>query len=306
MSRLTEWVDMQCRLVQHGGTVAIFRLKGPDETVYGTWPVGLEHIADAISTTIGMLGDELPKGRHGYMLHAYDADGGEVSTLPVGVEGRSSAATSAASEQLTLQKATSAAIFNANVLNEGLRKQLESSNQQLGELCENNAILIDRITTMAATNAARDIEDMRKDALNDALVAICAAVKQHAEPLLAFALEKWGPKPNAPKLAAPSPAPTPPVTSEQPPAEPKPATEPPHDPSPPESPPEPEKSNGQHAPERDPEPGDDIRSDAGHTTARNPTHDRKRSAADRKHGTSSARPPSRATRTKRAGAARNP
>jgi hypothetical protein len=303
MSRLSEWVDMQVRLVQHGGTVAVFRLKGPDDTNYGTWPVGTERLADCIATTASMLSEELPKGRHSFSVHAYDADGGEVAVMPYGVDGRSAGATSAAAEQLTLQKATSAAIFNANVLNEGLRKQVENLNQSLAELSGSNVELIDRLQQMAADNAARDIADMRKDALNDALVAACAAVKNHAEPLLELVLAKWGTK-LKPELAAP-PAP---ATS---------ATQAPDEPTTPVEPVQPpvtseraepaqtsEAVNGSIA-ERDPEPDNGHRGDPRHTPARDESHDRKRSQASRGNGTPSSGKEGRAKRASRARAARN-
>jgi hypothetical protein len=299
MSRLSEWVDMQVRLVQHGGTVAVFRLKGPDDTNYGTWPVGTERLADCIATTASMLSDELPKGRHSFSVHAYDADGGEVAVMPYGVDGRSAGATSAAAEQLTLQKATSAAIFNANVLNEGLRKQVENLNQALAELSSSNVELIDRLQQMAADNAARDIADMRRDAVNDALVAACAAVKTHAEPLLELILMKWGPNPNPELAAAPTPAPAtsaaqvspepttpvepaqPTVTSER--AEPAQTSEP---------------ING--STERDPEPDHGHRGDPRHEATRDAVDDRKRPQAGRRNGASSAGKASRATPASRA------
>jgi hypothetical protein len=302
MSRLSEWVDMQVRLVQHGGTVAVFRLKGPDDTNYGTWPVGTERLADCIATTASMLSDELPKGRHSFSVHAYDADGGEVAVMPYGVDGRSAGATSAAAEQLTLQKATSAAIFNANVLNEGLRKQVENLNQSLAELSGSNVELIDRLQQMAADNAARDIADMRKDALNDALVAACAAVKNHAEPLLELVLAKWGPK-NKPELTAPS-APSPPAT--QAPTEPTTPVEP-AQPTVTSERAEPaqtsEPSNGSTA-ERDPEPDNGHRGDPRHQTARDAVNDRKRTQAGRRNGSSGASKTSRAAPASRARARR--
>jgi len=304
MTRLSEWVDMQCRLVQHGGTVAVFRLKGPDETNYGTWPIGTEKLSDCIATTAAMVSEELPKGRHAFHVHAYDADGGEVAVMPFGVEGRSSGATSAAAEQLTLQKATSAAIFNANVMNEGLRKQVENLNSSIAELSAGNVELIDQIHKMAAENAARDIADMRKDAVNDAIITVCSAVKKNAEPLLGLLLAKWGPDAKKPALSAPStpaavpaaapapsPAPEPAPQAAAAPASPlepnvEPATDQPtqtvtseRTDRPPAT--EREPTNGQAA-RRDPEPDHDHRGDPAHQATGNSADDRKRTAAGRK------------------------
>lgn len=219
MSRLTEWVDMQRRLVQHGSGVAVLRLKGPDDSVWGTWPIDTEHLADTITATVQIISEELPKGRHPCQIRAYDENGGEVSVMPLSVEGKSSAATSAAAEQLTLQKATSAAIYNANVMNEGLRKQVEHLNESLSTLAENNVTLIDQLQTMAANNAERDLRDARRDAANEAFLAVCGAVQKNAAPLLELVLLKWGPKDKPtprveqaetkpPTIEAPKPTPT--------------------------------------------------------------------------------------------------
>lgn len=209
MSRLSEWVDIQRRLVAHGGTVAYLRLKGPDDSTWGTWPITTENLADTIAATLSILSEELPKGKHPCMLRAYDEAGGEVSVLPQSVEGKSGVATSIAAEQLTLQKATSAAIYNANVMNEGLRKQVEHLNDSLATLAENNVTLIDQLQRMAAENADRDIRDARRNAANEAFLALCGAIQKNAEPLLELVVSKWNAR-KEPELmpAAPNAPPT--------------------------------------------------------------------------------------------------
>jgi hypothetical protein len=275
MSRLSEWVDMQRRLVQHGSGVSILRLKGPDDSTWGTWPIQTENLADTVAATVGMIAEELPKGRHACMLRAYDESGGEVSVLPQSVEGRSSAATSAAAEQLTLQKATSAAIYNANVQNEGLRKQIEHLNDAISTLSENNVTLIDQLQTMAAANADRDLKDARRDAATEMFIAVCGAVKAHAEPLLGLALAKWGPKPALTEGTLDPPT-SPSANSPSSPSSAPPAPSPP--------PVEPiERGKADDRPEAT-QPSDDVDSDGPPATRPDPSDDRKRSSRDSEHG----------------------
>jgi hypothetical protein len=194
MSNLSEWIDMQRRLVDHGSRVTTIRLRGPDGDVWGTWPVETEDLADAIVATMAMLQDGMPKGSYQVKVWAYDAADREVSMLPDTLRGRSQSATSAASEQLTLQKSTAAALYNAKVMNEGLAQQVAQLNQALESLQSSNLELMSTVTNMAAQTAERDIADMRRDALNDALITVGRWVEKNSDPLLTMLLAKFGPK----------------------------------------------------------------------------------------------------------------
>lgn len=218
MSRLEDWVEQQAKTITGKSKVQLFRLRGPDQSTWGTWPADSEEVAAAIQQCMVMLGEELPKGRHPVTVWAFDETGAEVAMLPQAVHGASDAATATgAGEALTLQKATSAAIMNANSLNEGLRRQCEHLNTALAETTQSNIELIETVQKLVAQNAEREMAESRREALNTTVHVVAEALQAHAPQLIGMLLGKLGtqedeskPDDGPPKLEGPpAPAPTP-------------------------------------------------------------------------------------------------
>jgi hypothetical protein len=211
MSRLEEWVSNTIRTIEGTSVARLFRLKGPDQSTWGTWPADTPELGATIQACMLMLGEELPKGRHQVQVWAYDENGNELAMLPQAVHGRSDAAATAAAEQLTLQKATSAAIANATAMNEGLRRQIEVLNKAITETTESNVELLDTVQTLVAETAQREMAEARRNMVNQTLGVVCEAVQQYAKPLLALLVGKMdGPTAQAMVKAVSTQPPQPP------------------------------------------------------------------------------------------------
>lgn len=220
MSKLEDWVDRQLRMIQGTSRACLFRLKGPDQSTWGTWTHETPELAATIQGTIAMLADELPKGRHAVTVWSYDEAGNELAMLPQAIHGVSDAATSAAAEQMTLQKATSAAIHNAEILNEGLRRQIAHLNEAISETSKNNVELLDTVQTLVAEHAQREMKEHRRDKLDATFHLVCDALGQHAPLLIELLMQRLKGKPAADAIvkhvnSTPAAPPTPPTLPPQ-------------------------------------------------------------------------------------------
>jgi hypothetical protein len=139
MSRLEIWIDSVARTLQAGNELATtIHLEGPDGGTWGTWPIEIEKLGtlkNAIREAVEILSEELQAGRHA-MKFVASHDGRQLSVLPQTIAGRSTVASSAATEQRAMQQAVSLAVGNFEAMTVGLRQEnerLRARNDQLEE-----------------------------------------------------------------------------------------------------------------------------------------------------------------------------
>jgi len=158
MSRIGTWLDYQRKIVEVDAThTELIVLEGPDGKWWGRWPIKLEQLELAIEGALQGLQDELPAGRHACRLLALDNDGNQVSMQPRTLIGKSSGATTAASEQKAMAQATAQAIRNNEEQTIGLRNENERLRERLAEELETKILLADKLWEISNANLDAEI-----------------------------------------------------------------------------------------------------------------------------------------------------
>lgn len=117
-AQIEQWIADQLTLTVGEGEgvsrlVLVFRLEHSDGTAWGTWPRETPELAKRVSDTIATLAAELPTGRHTLKLIAIGKNNEAIAAVPHTVQGMSSAAKVAQSDQLTAAKATAMNVATA-------------------------------------------------------------------------------------------------------------------------------------------------------------------------------------------------
>jgi hypothetical protein len=222
-------------------------LEGPSGEPWGSWPAKTEGLTEAIHRCVVSLGEELPKGTHAGKIIAYSDSGSILSTLPVNVSGKSIAASSQASEAVSLQRAMALAVANMQTVTEVMKEQLERAAARETDLAESVMTLTNGLHEMLGKSVTYQL-DLEKEAGRqrrlDLMTEKLAPMIEVAAGLLGMFLERRmggalsgaSTAVDSPPAVAPAPpaAPLPPPEPSAPPAAPLPPPEPP---APPAAPP---------------------------------------------------------------------
>ncbi len=187
--RLANWLLTQRRLVDDGVAAAFVKLEGPDEKVWGTWPVSLEKLEDVVEQAFIAIGEELPTGRHQARLYSVDGKGEQLSVLPKMLTGRSQQARSAASEHTTHAKALAMNVATAESQLATMANRAERAETRAVELSEGIFKLIETVTRMQTEASDDEIKRQESLARCRAIEQIGGQVAQNIGPLLALATE---------------------------------------------------------------------------------------------------------------------
>lgn len=138
MTTVEKWIEDQLTLTVGEGDgvqkmVALLRLEAADGTPWGTWPRETPEVAKRVLDTIATLAQELPTGRHTLRLVAVGPRGEAVAALPHTVQGTSSSAKAAMSDQLTAAKATAMNVATAEQQLAAMSARAERAERALGE-----------------------------------------------------------------------------------------------------------------------------------------------------------------------------
>ena len=241
MAKFEAWLDERLSVVEDDPANRPIRivLEGPSGEAWGSWPAKTDGLKEAIHRCVVALGEELPKGTHSGKIIAYSDSGGCLSTLPVNVSGKSIAASSQASEAVSLQRAMALAVANLQTTSEMMKDQLERSAARGADLADSVLTLTSGLHEMLGKSVTYQI-DIEKEAGRqrrlDVMTEKLAPMLDLAAGLLGVYIERhMTGKTSAPQEAATPPAVAPPA----PPAAPLPPPEPPAPPLPPMAPPAP-------------------------------------------------------------------
>lgn len=137
-AQIEQWIADQLTLTVGEGEgvsrlVLVFRLEHSDGTAWGTWPRETPELAKRVSDTIATLAAELPTGRHTLKLIAIGKNNEAIAAVPHTVQGMSSAAKAAMSDQLTAAKATAMNVATAEQQLAAMSARAERAERALGE-----------------------------------------------------------------------------------------------------------------------------------------------------------------------------
>lgn len=163
MSRFDNWLDLQLRLVDDGVACATIILEGPDGSPWGTWPSRFPNLGDSIDGIMSSFARELPRGKHACKLLALASDKTQISVYPMTVVGASQEATDSVQQQLTLQRAASLFIANAERSQKGLETMLTRTAEIAESVCRANAVLTDELTKLRESTSKERHEFMREE-----------------------------------------------------------------------------------------------------------------------------------------------
>lgn len=153
MSKLKAWLHTQRKIVELDATHAErIALEGPDEKLWGRWPVGLDELEGAIDAAIQALGDELPAGRHTCRLLALDVSGQQTSMFPRTIVGKSAGAATAATDNKAMQQAVAQAVRNNEEQTLGLRNENDRLRERLAQELTEKFELADKLQAIAYAN----------------------------------------------------------------------------------------------------------------------------------------------------------
>ena len=260
MAKFEAWLDERLSIVEDDPANRPIRivLEGPSGEAWGSWPAKTEGLKEAIHRCVVSLGEELPKGTHSGKIIAYSDSGGCLSTLPVNVSGKSVAASSQASEAVSLQRAMALAVANLQTTSEMMKDQLERSASREADLADSVLTLTSGLHEMLGKSVTYQI-DIEKEAGRqrrlDVMTEKLAPMLDLAAGLLGVYIERHmagkssaasapaDPTDSLPSSSPPSDqlpppaAPAPPVAPVAPPAAPAPPVAAPAAPAPPVAPP---------------------------------------------------------------------
>lgn len=187
--RLSQWLDLQQRLINAGVAASQIRLEGPDSTPWGTWPIDLEDLPGTIRLAMTTLGEELPNGRHAARLIALDGEGNQLSVLPRAITGHCAMATSHASESVTYAKASAMVQQTAEQALLSLTNRAESAETRALELSEAVLALVQTVTEMQADGLDQELKRQESAAKADAFRMIGKSIAESLGPLTAIFAE---------------------------------------------------------------------------------------------------------------------
>ena len=240
MSRFESWISDRLNIVESDPACRVVRfvLEGPTGEVFGSWPASLETLRESVHKAIVTLGEELPKGAHACKLIAYSDSGGVLSSLPSTVTGKSVAATTAASEAISLQRAMALAVGNMQTLSTLLSEQTAKAHEREETLAANVLELTNGLHEMLQRSVATQLQIEKEQGRQRRLDALLDKLTPGIELLVgvgaAYVDQRFGGGGTVADL--PPAAPSPPAA---PPAPPSPPAAPPAPPSPPAAPPAP-------------------------------------------------------------------
>lgn len=209
-------------------------LEGPSGEPWGSWPAKTEGLTEAIHRCVVSLGEELPKGTHAGKIIAYSDSGSILSTLPVNVSGKSIAASSQASEAVSLQRAMALAVANMQTISDVMKDQLERAAAREAELADSVMTLTNGLHEMLGKSVTYQIDIEKETGRQrrlDVMTEKLAPMLDLAAGLLGVYIERH----MTGKVAAPEAAPPPAVAPPAPPAAPLPPMAPPAPPAAPSS-----------------------------------------------------------------------
>jgi hypothetical protein len=187
--RLSDWLKRQKQIVEAGGRAAhTLILEGPDQKAWGSWPIQMKGLEEGATESQRGLEAGLATGQHLARWVALDAEGAQIAVLPITLQGRSNDASTAAKDAQALQRATSAALNNAEQVQTMLLNQLTRSEarnerieEDLGELrgllqgimAEGQTSAVDSQIALAREARMNDLQKQAAPIL-DALLGIVA------------------------------------------------------------------------------------------------------------------------------------
>lgn len=206
---LDEWIAQQIAIVEQDGThCQEIRLEGSSGETWGTWPIGFPDLAQTVQTTISGLSDNLADGHHACRLWAVDSTNHPRACFPWTVNGRSRAASSAATEHQAMQKAVALAQSNFEAQTLGLRNENTRLQERLAELMENQSLLVERLIEISSANLDTEIRMADANARREAFMRLAEDARPAFTVFATMAAEWFGRKLTEGKPDAQTPEPT--------------------------------------------------------------------------------------------------
>jgi len=158
------WLKAQRKAVEVSGRAPeVLRLIGPDEKVWGNWPILSETTLEELQQTKVQICEQLPTGKHRAQLVIYDNRGDQWSALPITLAGRNAGAHTAAQETRTLQQATSIAVANFETAMTALRNENQRLQDRVDSLLEDVSNLVETVIDYQTRNAETEILMKREE-----------------------------------------------------------------------------------------------------------------------------------------------
>lgn len=193
---IARWVRLQ-KLTWNsdlGSKAASIAIESHEGAKVHEFDVTLSDLPLILSDALQLQAEELPKGSHAFRLVAYDDKHVQLSELHQTIKGRSADASNPGNEQITQARAASMNVNNAASAAALLRQENERLSARNNDHVENEAMLIDKLNEMQASNFAAQLtleESHRRWERQDKMLE---GITQLLVPLGTLFIQKYGPQ----------------------------------------------------------------------------------------------------------------